>query len=145
MYESGEQFDCQSLLICLIPIVLVDRQDIQASVDCLQHRLDCVDVSIEPVRSREQIEALKRTNQSIEQLHQTLDSEGKTAAMKRCMAYINSCTSDYESDSNNNEVMRTAAIDEKFQKMIIGCSLEDQKAIRKKLKNVLHEIESTQG
>lgn len=120
----------------------MDRADIEANANCLQHRLASVDVVIRPMRTLEQVEALNKTNQSIEQLHRMVVKEDRTRARRRCLSYINACLSDV--NNNNNHSQSMMAVDEKFQMLIIGCSLEDQKAIKKKLEQILAEIERAQ-
>lgn len=62
--------------------------------------------------------------------------EGKIVAKKKCLTYLSSCTSDDSVDKF------FVPIDESFQKIVIDCSLDDQKMIKKQLKHFLEQIEN---
>lgn len=99
-----------------------------------------MDIKIRPVRSSDQIEAFERANQCIDGLNRIMAKEGKLGAKKRCLSYISSCSSDDWGDSYTESLL--GPIDERFQKMVIECSLEDQKTIKKRLKSLLEQIEN---
>ena len=117
----------------------MDLQDIQANTKCLKHRLECVDIAITTIRSNGQLDAMKKAYQCLDDLAQLCNKDSKMAAKQRCLSYISSCSSDNLTDDENNQLM--VPIDERFQKLVIQCSLEDQKSIRKKLESILLNIE----
>lgn len=75
------------------------------------------------------------------------------AAKKRCLSYISSCSSDtMESCADHAGLkspvppvpLETVPIDERFQKTVIQCSLDDQKTIKRKLQEILRAIDNQQ-
>ncbi|KAI2805364.1 BAG molecular chaperone regulator 2 [Blomia tropicalis] len=136
LLEALSQFDHYPLSA----FTEADRQDIQANASCLRNRLEQVNISIQTKRSSSQLEALKKANECIDNLSKILHKDGKMAAKQRCLSYISSCSSDNLTDEENKQI--PIPIDERFQRMVIQCSLDDQKSIRKKLESVLLSIEN---
>ncbi|KPM09371.1 BAG family molecular chaperone regulator 2-like protein [Sarcoptes scabiei] len=119
----------------------VDLQDIRATVEHLSNRLNSAEILVKPNRSLDQIEAYEKANEYLENLKKILATEGRSGAKKRCISLLSSCSSDdldVSSDTGNGSL---GPIDERFQKMVIDCSLEDQKTIRKKLTSFLEQID----
>ncbi|KAH9426893.1 BAG molecular chaperone regulator 2 [Dermatophagoides pteronyssinus] len=117
----------------------VDLQDIHATTEDLLQRLESVKIIIKPMRSSIQIEAFENAIKYIDTLKKILMQEGRIAAKKKCLTYLSSCTSDDSVDKNHCELF--VPIDERFQKIVIDCSLDDQKTIKKELEHFLEKIE----
>lgn len=120
-------------------IQIVDLQDIHATTEDLLQRLESVKIIIKPMRSSIQIEAFENAIKYIDTLKKILMQEGRIAAKKKCLTYLSSCTSDDSVDKNHCELF--VPIDERFQKIVIDCSLDDQKTIKKELEHFLEKIE----
>ena len=93
--------------------------------------LSSVNISIANKRDAEQEKAFNYVNDLIKSLTEKLTSpkneEESESAKVLVQVYLNTCTS-----ANDPRVR----IDEKFQKAIIACTIDDQKKFRKKLESL---------
>ncbi|KAI1287593.1 BAG family molecular chaperone regulator 2 [Halotydeus destructor] len=106
----------------------VDREEILITAQRLVKMLNTVHVQVATIRNKEQQLALETVNSLIANV--TRMSEGKDQldkARQLVKLYLNTCSS----ESHN------LTVDEKFQKALIGCTIDDQKRIRKRLEVTL--------
>lgn len=96
--------------------------------------LSSVNISIASKRDEDQEKAFNQVNDKLKLLTESLtapkNKEELEEAKVKVQIYLNTCTS-----ANDPRV----AIDEKFQKAIIACTIDDQKKFRKKLE-ALHKF-----
>lgn len=92
-----------------------------------------VEVCVETIRSPQQASSLKQATTMIDDiLKKVMDSmeNGKN----QLVSLYGACTS---------EVL-SAPIDQKFQSIIIGCAIEDQKKIKRRLETLIRNIDSSE-
>uniref|UniRef100_UPI00358FF1D1 BAG family molecular chaperone regulator 2 n=1 Tax=Myxine glutinosa TaxID=7769 RepID=UPI00358FF1D1 len=112
-----------------------EREELNVTAERLINRVLTVDISLETVRDQEQEQSLNKAMEILDEaaLRLKKDMDGS----KRCFgALLQACLPD------EGEVGGTGArgsIDQKFQSLVIGCALDDQKKIRKRL-NMLTRI-----
>lgn len=125
---SNEKFDID--LNKLISFT-VDRDEVIATSKQLTQVLSSVNISIANKRDAEQEKAYNYVSNLIKSLTEKLTSpkneEESESAKLLVQVYLNTCTS-----ANDPRVR----IDEKFQKAIIACTIDDQKKFRKKLESL---------
>uniref|UniRef100_A0A0N4UQH2 BAG family molecular chaperone regulator 2 n=1 Tax=Dracunculus medinensis TaxID=318479 RepID=A0A0N4UQH2_DRAME len=97
-----------------------DRDDINATANRLLNRCRAVEVVVNTPRNAEQTAALNNVNSLIE-----------SALMRR---YLNACAPDQPD----------GPIDQRFQAQVIECTADDQKKIRRRLANLINQIERAQ-
>lgn len=91
-----------------------------------------VEVSVETIRSPQQEEALKQATKVIDDVvSKFLDD--LASAKCHLMALHSACSSE----------VPPGPVDQKFQSIVIGCALEDQKKIKRRLEALLRNIESS--
>lgn len=106
-----------------------EREDICATTQRLLIRTKTVDVQVNTPRNQEQAKALQSVHQLIDGVLSKLQedlSNGKETARR----YLNACSPDEQ-----------GAIDLKFQAQVIECTADDQKKIRRKLAQIISQIE----
>ena len=105
-----------------------ESQDLQVTIERLRKRCEAVDVKVHTVRSPEQEQAFSKVQSLIEDLERICIFEevlsDQESLQRRAQCLLNACTSEAPSEG---------PIDYKFQGMILGCKLEDQKLVRHRL------------
>ncbi|KAK0410321.1 hypothetical protein QR680_005064 [Steinernema hermaphroditum] len=107
-----------------------DREDINATTNRLLNRCKAVEVVVNTPRNEEQTKALNAVNGLI---------EGAVTKMQEDLCnskerYLNACNPD----------MPEGPIDQRFQAQVIECTADDQKKIRRKLANIIQQIDRAQ-
>ncbi|XP_070555525.1 BAG family molecular chaperone regulator 2-like [Ptychodera flava] len=110
-----------------------EREEITITADRLLCRCLTVDISVMTVRNQEQEAALGKTNKMLEELSQKVknDTNGSKELVE---SYLNACLTE-----------ASGAVDRKFQAAIIECTADDQKKVRKHLREFLNFLESTES
>ncbi|XP_076672348.1 BAG family molecular chaperone regulator 2 [Andrena cerasifolii] len=106
-----------------------DRDDVLRYADRLSMRCLTVDVLVKVQRDHIQQEALHQVNGLIDSLIVSL-REDPAATRQRCASFMNACTSQSIGHSDKN-----------FETAILGCTLDDQKRIKKRLQGLLDYID----
>ena len=106
-----------------------DRDDVLRYADRLSMRCLTVDVLVKVQRDHIQQEALHQVNGLIDSLIISL-REDPAATRQRCASFMNACTSQSIGHSDKN-----------FETAILGCTLDDQKRIKKRLQGLLDYID----
>lgn len=104
-----------------------ESQDLLATVDRLKKRCEAVDVKVHTVRNDEQENALSKVESLVEDLERICvleELDCHKGIRGQAQGLLNACVSDAPA---------RGPIDYKFQEMILGCKLEDQKLIRRRL------------
>ncbi|XP_041984332.1 BAG family molecular chaperone regulator 2 [Aricia agestis] len=104
-----------------------DRDDITRYADRILARAMTVDVAVRTDRDPQQEEALHQVNMYIDQLVMSLH-EDTVVAHTRCQTFMNACTSQPDPNSGT---------DKNFETAILGCTLDDQKRVKKRLQGLL--------
>jgi BCL2-associated athanogene 2 len=105
---------------------LVEKGEIEAMTERFICRCLTVEIGVITPRTEQQEAALNNVNKLLQELeHQvTVDSQ-KT--LHKARSYLNACLSEPV----------TAHIDHRFQGMVIDCTIDDQKKIRRRLENLV--------
>ncbi|XP_022660670.1 BAG family molecular chaperone regulator 2-like [Varroa jacobsoni] len=108
-----------------------EQEDLLFRRSGLLKRATTVDVTLLTPRTEQQVEALRVVTEVVDKL---LTSFHDDTTRELCEMYLNACLSE-----------ATGPIDHKFQSKIIECAVDDQKKIRKKLQNILTQINALQA
>uniref|UniRef100_A0A7E4V2R0 BAG domain-containing protein n=1 Tax=Panagrellus redivivus TaxID=6233 RepID=A0A7E4V2R0_PANRE len=109
-----------------------DRDDIDAHADRILKRVKAVQVTVSTPRNEEQAKALDDVNRLIDTVTAKM-MDDLVATQNTIERYLNACSPE-----------ETGPIDQKFQAMIIECTADDQKKIRRKLAQIIEQIKHAQ-
>jgi len=104
-----------------------DRDDITRYADRIISRCLTVEVKVLTQRDQMQEEALHQVNHLIDNLVISVKSDAE-GAKARCLTFMNACS------SHNVE----GITDKKFESALLGCTLDDQKRVKKRLQGLLN-------
>lgn len=108
-----------------------EREELNLTANRLMGRTLTVEVSVETIRSPQQQESLKHATRIIDEVvSKFLDDLGN--ARSHLMSLYSACSSE----------VPAGPVDQKFQSIVIGCALEDQKKIKRRLETLLRNIEN---
>ncbi|XP_073425515.1 BAG family molecular chaperone regulator 2 isoform X3 [Dendrobates tinctorius] len=110
-----------------------EREELTLTAERLMTRTVTVEVSVETIRNPQQASSLQQATLVIDEiLKKVMDNleDGK----KQLMSLYAACTSD----------VPPGPIDQKFQSIIIGCAIEDQKKIKRRLENLIRNIDKSE-
>uniref|UniRef100_A0A8R1I7E4 BAG domain-containing protein n=1 Tax=Caenorhabditis japonica TaxID=281687 RepID=A0A8R1I7E4_CAEJA len=118
---------------CMFKLEECDREEIEAITERLTKRTKTVQVVVETPRNEEQKKALDDANQMIDEVSVLMKSNIERA--KACLqTYLNACS--YEET--------VGATCQNFLKIIIQATADDQKRIKRRLENVMSQIENAE-
>lgn len=117
-------------LMTVSRFVSVDRQDIDRYVEQISSRCSTIDVCVKTVRDKPQEEALYKINGIIDRLITQIQQD-PTASKEKCLMFMNSCTSFSE----------VGMEDSTFEQALLGCTIDDQKRVRRRLQGLMTYIE----
>lgn len=103
-------------------------EEVNCYAQRINNRLATVEVSVRTVRDTDQEDALHQVNVLIDSLI-TVDDRGQ--ARHRCQMFLNACEIDLGAMDAGQ------VVDKKFENAILGCSLDDQKVIKKRLRALM--------
>ncbi|XP_072912632.1 BAG family molecular chaperone regulator 2 [Hemitrygon akajei] len=106
-----------------------EREELHLTANRLIGRTLTVMVSVETIRSPQQEESLSKATALIDEVAGKL-LEDLGSAKKRLIALYNACSSD----------ALQGPVDQKFQSIIMGCALEDQKKIKNRLEKLIRNV-----
>jgi BCL2-associated athanogene 2 len=107
-----------------------DREDIDATSERLLKRIKAVEVSVFTPRNEDQTRALEEVNKLIEAVTEKIKDD-ISSAKGTIERYFNACCPDDQPGS----------VDLRFQAMVIECTADDQKKIRRKLAQIIEQID----
>jgi len=107
-----------------------DADDVVRYADRIINRCQTVDVRVMTQRDQMQEEALSQINYLIDGLVLDLRDDHE-AAKQRCMSYVNACSA----------IMVEGIMDKKFESALLGCTIDDQKRVKKRLQGLLSYFE----
>ncbi|XP_026810280.1 uncharacterized protein LOC113551907 [Rhopalosiphum maidis] len=111
----------------------VDKEDIYQFANRIIDRCETVNISVLTTRSDSQQNCLEEINKMIDRIVNTL-REDPDNAKSMCQTYIASCS------SSGNELGCKV-----FETAVLGCTLDDQKCIIKRLQGLLNYIIESKG
>ncbi|XP_036105114.1 BAG family molecular chaperone regulator 2 [Molossus molossus] len=109
-----------------------EREELNLTANRLMGRTLTVEVSVETIRNPQQQESLKHATRIIDEVvSKFLNDLG--SAKSHLMSLYSACSSE----------VPPGPVDQKFQSIVIGCALEDQKKIKRRLETLLRNIENS--
>ncbi|XP_036327020.1 BAG family molecular chaperone regulator 2-like [Rhagoletis pomonella] len=113
-----------------------EREEIFCYIQRVNARLSTVDLMVHTVRDRSQEDALSQINELIDLM---ITMGDPVMARQRCQQYLNACCSAAESAASYEYGvdMDAGPIDKKFESALLGCTLDDQKNIKKRLQALM--------
>lgn len=97
----------------------------------INSRLATIDLCVKTVRDAAQEESLHQVNSLIDSL---ITSNDRIMARQRCQTFLNGCSFN---DSNATSPDRDHVVDKKFEMAVLGCTLDDQKVVKKRLQALM--------
>lgn len=104
-----------------------DRDDVVRYADRITNRCLTVEVKVLTQRDHMQEEALHQVNHYIDGLVRTLRTDPENAKA-RCISFMNACSSSHVE----------GVTDKQFESALLGCTVDDQKRIKKRLQGLLN-------
>ncbi|XP_008320305.1 BAG family molecular chaperone regulator 2 [Cynoglossus semilaevis] len=110
-----------------------EREELDLTANRLMGRTLSVEISVGTTRSPQQDESLRKATSIIDEIvAKMLDDMGNSRT--RLMALYAACVTEAP----------PVPIDQKFQAIVIGCALEDQKKIKQRLETLMRNIENAE-
>lgn len=101
-------------------------------IDRITSRCLTVEVKVLTQRDKMQEEALFQVNHLIDGLVMALKVD-PVSAKQQCISYMNACSSNVEH----------AVTDKRFESALLGCTLDDQKRVKKRLQGLLNYFDKS--
>lgn len=111
-------------------IYLDEMEEITCYSKRINSRLATVELCVKTVRDAAQEEALHQVNSLIDSL---ITSTDRILSRQRCQTFLNACSVNDGASSPD----RDRVIDKKFEMAILGCTLDDQKVVKKRLQALM--------
>ncbi|XP_012255276.2 BAG family molecular chaperone regulator 2 [Athalia rosae] len=115
----------------LCELAEADKDDVLRYAERLSMRTLTIEVLVKTQRDQVQEEALHQVNGLIDGLIIGLRDD-PSGTRRRCTSFMNACSSHTFGDTDKN-----------FETAILGCTLDDQKRIKKRLQGLLDYINKT--
>jgi len=114
-----------------------DHEEVGLQLSRINARLQTVAVSVLTVRDNSQVDSLNTINTLIDEVIRFSDPIIKR---QKCQEYLNACSSEfhYSSSSTSTTTAQLSFVDKKFESYLLGCTLDDQKRIKKRLEALLN-------
>lgn len=109
----------------------MDKEDINQFADRIVNRCETVHISVLTTRNDSQLNCLEEINTLIDKIVNTLRDDPESAKFT-CQSYLASCSS--SDNINGSKVFETA---------VLGCTIDDQKRIYKRLQGLFDYIVHT--
>ncbi|XP_013119283.1 BAG family molecular chaperone regulator 2 isoform X3 [Stomoxys calcitrans] len=116
-----------------------EREEIGCYIQRVNSRLSTVELHVRTVRDQSQEDSLSQINALIDMMITLGDP---TLSRQRCQMYLNACCSAGETGnlptfSEEAIDMDAGPVDKKFESVLLGCTLDDQKNIKKRLQALM--------
>ncbi|KAF6203344.1 hypothetical protein GE061_003762 [Apolygus lucorum] len=102
-----------------------DKDDIQRYIERITARCTTVEISVRTDRDKQQEESLYQVNKMIDNLVIAFKSDPDNS-MNKCQSFLAACKDEPE-----------VPVDKGFESALLGCALDDQKRIKKRLHGLL--------
>ncbi|OCT78378.1 BAG family molecular chaperone regulator 2 [Xenopus laevis] len=110
-----------------------EREELFITAERLMGRTLTVDVSVETIRNPLQESSLQQATTIIDDILKKV-TDSLENGRKQLMSLYGACTSD----------VPVGPVDQKFQSVIIGCAVEDQKKIKRRLETLIRNIDNSE-
>ncbi|XP_066497011.1 BAG family molecular chaperone regulator 2 isoform X1 [Tiliqua scincoides] len=110
-----------------------EREELNLTAKRLMGRTLTVEVSVETIRNPQQQESLLHATRMIDEVVGKLLDDLEDSK-SRLMSLYGACTSE----------VPPGPINQKFQSVVIGCAIEDQKKIKRRLETLLRNVENSE-
>ncbi|XP_067646009.1 BAG family molecular chaperone regulator 2 isoform X4 [Eurosta solidaginis] len=109
-----------------------EREEIFCYIHRVNARLSTVELMVHTVRDRSQEDALSQINELIDMM---ITMGDPVMSRQCCQQYMNACCSAAEASASYEYGidMDAGPVDKKFESALLGCTLDDQKNIKKRL------------
>ncbi|XP_075164130.1 BAG family molecular chaperone regulator 2 isoform X4 [Haematobia irritans] len=116
-----------------------EREEIGCYIHRVNSRLSTVELHVRTVRDQSQEDSLSQINALIDMMITLGDP---TLSRQKCQMYLNACCSASETGnlptySEDAIDMDAGPVDKKFESVLLGCTLDDQKNIKKRLQALM--------
>ncbi|KQS44106.1 BAG family molecular chaperone regulator 2 isoform X2 [Drosophila erecta] len=114
-----------------------EREEIILYIQRVSSRLGTVELNVRTVRDNSQEDSLSQINALIDNMIKMGDP---VIGRQRCQLYLNACCSSSMDPSGHMDTVPEAdagPIDKKFESVLLGCTLDDQKNIKKRLQALM--------
>ncbi|XP_017112561.1 BAG family molecular chaperone regulator 2 isoform X1 [Drosophila elegans] len=114
-----------------------EREEIMLYIQRVSSRLGTVELNVRTVRDNSQEDSLSQINALIDTMIKMGDP---VIARQRCQLYLNACCSSSMDPSGRMDTLPEAdlgPVDKKFESVLLGCTLDDQKNIKKRLQALM--------
>ncbi|XP_055376860.1 BAG family molecular chaperone regulator 2 isoform X2 [Condylostylus longicornis] len=124
-----------------------DREEIICYIHRVNSRLGTVELNVKTVRDQSQEDSLSQINTLIDSLITVGDP---VLARQKCQTYINACStndhfnsgdgcgSGFGASTSSEDLILEC--DKKFESALLGCTLDDQKTIKKRLNALMNYL-----
>jgi len=113
-----------------------EQEEINLQLKRINERLQTVDINVLTVRDHSQIDSLNVINHLIDEVIRFADPIVKR---QKCLQYLNACSTDFQFTMTFTEFSSSGTfVDKKFEGHLLGCTLDDQKRIKKRLEALVN-------
>lgn len=109
-----------------------EYEEIDCYVQRISVRLSTVELSVFTIRDRAQEDCLHRVNSLIDEIISISDP---AVSRLRCQQFLNACST--TDTTTYSELDPSMCSDKTFENALLGCTLDDQKTIKKRLQALL--------
>lgn len=115
--------------------ILGDCQELIANIERLRERCQAVEVHVHTVRDEGQVKALDKINMVLQDLESQVNGNPTVtlSVSQRAHSCLNACLPE-----------AVGAIDTRFQSLVLGCALDDQKKVRWRLESLVKHCSNRQ-
>lgn len=110
-----------------------ERDEINCYVQRISNRLGTVELNVCTVRDHAQEDSLHHVNSLIDMI---ISSADPVMSRQKCQQFLNACSTTDTSVYSDIDPT-TVYTDKKFESALLGCTLDDQKTIKKRLQALL--------
>ncbi|XP_059215361.1 BAG family molecular chaperone regulator 2 [Centropristis striata] len=110
-----------------------EKEELNLTANRLMGRTLCVEISVGTIRNSQQEEALRKATAIIDEIVKKLLNDMESGR-QQLMALHAACVTEAP----------PVPIDQKFQAVVIGCALDDQKTIKLRLETLLRNVENAE-
>ncbi|XP_005177202.1 BAG family molecular chaperone regulator 2 isoform X4 [Musca domestica] len=114
-----------------------EREEIGCYIQRVNARLSTVELNVRTVRDQSQEDSLSQINALIDMMITLGDP---ALSRQKCQMYLNACCSASETGTMSSFAatdMDAGPVDKKFESVLLGCTLDDQKNIKKRLQALM--------
>lgn len=115
---------------------LDERDEVECYVARVGSRLATIELCVRTVRNSDQEDSLHQVNRLIDEL--LLTNTDPVITRQKCQQFLNACAASDQAGTSSDEYALPS--DKKFESALLGCTLDDQKHIKKRLMALLEYL-----